>query len=249
MDTHSWRPRQRRKAWRASFSWWPLVRVPMAFSIWSVTKTLAWPARRRLSAGLGCAGCRRTGLVLYRASAWWPAGSAWPPGGRWTSTGIVYGLQSFRRSRGYAVRNKCVRFIGRAVVRLSVRPPVCLFVGPSGARRVFGETFCGPDDSCLMCTPTDSIRRGPVSRSRMRFYIYIARRRPIHPPLLHAGRDLNLVSRATFGTVSPVAAVPACVLITWPRWPGGGILRVFYNYYAQVGSHVSQKRRRDRMFR
>lgn len=99
-------------------------------------------------------------------------------------------------------------------------PSVCVYgtsYSPSGARLVFGETFCGPVDSCVrvcvMCTPADSIRRGPVSRSRMRFYIYIARRRRIRPPLLHAGRDLNLVGRATFGTDSP-AAVPARVLIT-----------------------------------
>jgi len=108
-------------------------------------------------------------------------------------------------------------YTGRAVVRLSVRPSVRLAVCLSVCLvrdECLAKRFAGPDDSCVMCTPTDSIRRGPVSRSRMRFYIYIARRRPIRPPLLHAGRDLNLVGRATFGTVSPAAAVPARVLIT-----------------------------------
>jgi len=107
----------------------------------------------------------------------------------------------------YDVAQMCA-FTGRAVVRLFVR----LSVGRS-VRLVrvvcLAKRFAAWTTRvyvCVMCTPADSIRRGPVSRSRMRFYIYIARRRRIHPPLLHAGRDLNLVGRATFGTVSPAAA-------------------------------------------
>lgn len=46
----------------------------------------------------------------------------------------------------YAVRHKCVRLYWtscRAFVRPSVSPSGCLSVCLSGARRVFGETFCG----------------------------------------------------------------------------------------------------------
>lgn len=102
-------------------------------------------------------------------------------------------------------------FAGRVVVRLSVGRSVRLVHVLCLAKRFAARSTCVY--VCVLCTPADSIRRGPVSRSRMRFYIYIARRRRIRPPLLHAGRDLNLVGRATFGIVSP-AVVPARVLIT-----------------------------------
>lgn len=206
-NTHSWRSRRRRMAWRASFSWRPPVRVPMAFSSWSATKTSAWPARRRPLAGPGCAGCRRTWPAPCRASGRRPAGSARPPGGRRASTDIVCDQRSsFRLVRctgglylpcGYSVLS-----VGRSV-RLQLRVPVeCL------TKRFASRTTCVfvCVCVCVMCTPTDSIRRGPVSRSRMRFYIYIARRRRrIHPPLLWAGRDLNLV-RDVQRRVSPAVA-------------------------------------------